>query len=163
MDLTIGDLVEQTGVAPRTIREYVRLEMLPRPTGLGPAALYTKRHLLLLSAIVRLRAEGMLLEDIKEQLAGMTPQQLARYAPKPPPKPAPEPPPAVEAAVKNEPAAPPKALEMPPHRAGESLPEGPRWVLVSLLPGMALMVRDDAAAIVRRAATEIIDRYGTPG
>jgi hypothetical protein len=43
------------------------------------------------------------------------------------------------------------------------LPDGPRWVLVSLLPGMALMVRDDAAPVVRRAGAEIIDRFGTPG
>jgi hypothetical protein len=42
-----------------------------------------------------------------------------------------------------------------------SLPETPRWGIFPLLPGMALMVREDAAPIVRSAAAEILGRFGT--
>jgi DNA-binding transcriptional MerR regulator len=151
----MNELVAQTGVAARTIREYMRLGILPRPEGYGMAARYSREHLLRLWAIASLRADGFLLDQVKARLAQMTPRQLAKYAPRPPraeeeeaPPPAPEPEPANE-----------KALEKTPAEA-PSLPNATRWVIAPLLPGLALMVRDDASPIVRRAAAEIAERYG---
>ncbi|HEY8039561.1 MAG TPA: helix-turn-helix domain-containing protein [Polyangiaceae bacterium] len=176
MDLTMADLVEQTGVAPRTIREYVRLEILPRPRGTGPAALYSREHLLRLWAIVHFRAEGVQLDEIKKGLARMSLREIARFKPKAP-APTPAPP---EAEAPGQPGAPPplgpdpEHAQLPPRgrapradlagagpHGDEGLPDGPRWAIVALLPGMALMVRDDAPRIVRRAAREIIERYGS--
>src|SRR5579863_4472112 len=89
MEMFISQLVEQSGVAARTIREYIRLGMLPRPTGNGLAAVYGREHLLRLWVIVSLRAQGVLLQDIKGELARMTPREMGRYRPKPPPAAAP--------------------------------------------------------------------------
>ena len=65
MDMTIAQLVEQTGVASRTLREWIRLELLPRPAGNGPAALYSGDHLLRIWAILGLRREGLGLSQTK--------------------------------------------------------------------------------------------------
>jgi DNA-binding transcriptional MerR regulator len=174
MEMTISQLVEQCGVAARTIREYIRLGILPRPKGVGPAALYTREHVRRLWAVVALREQGVLLEDIKGMLATMTPREMAKYEPKPPVAEAPsERPPAADGAQASAGA---HAFEAgagaaPPHRlkgssrqdvelaARTPLP-GQRYSLIPLLPGMVLMVRDDAAEIVRRAAVEIVERYG---
>jgi DNA-binding transcriptional MerR regulator len=46
-------------------------------------------------------------------------------------------------------------------RAGEApLPEGARWVIVGLLPQLALMVGEGASPLVRRVAAEICKEYG---
>jgi len=150
--LPMSVLVDRTGVAPRTVREYIRLGLLPRPEGVGPAALYSREHLQRLWAIQQMQGEGMLLVDIQARMETMTARELSRV--KPPEEPAP-PPPVVPAEPPVE-RAEPVALSVP---EADALPGGSRWLLASLLPGMVLMVRDDAPAIVRRAAAEIIERY----
>jgi hypothetical protein len=40
------------------------------------------------------------------------------------------------------------------------MPEGSRFVLAALLPGLALMVSDDASPLVLRVAREICESYG---
>jgi DNA-binding transcriptional MerR regulator len=167
MDLTMAELVEQSGCAPRTIREYIARQMLPRPRGAGPAAVYTRGHLLRLWAIAKLRQDGMLLDDIKDHLATMSTRDMARCKPQPPGPPAPEaPPPSVDPVLEvspralgaGEPAARRTSLRKAAH--DDALADAPRWLLVSLLPGLALMVRDDAAPVVRNAAAEIVARFG---
>jgi hypothetical protein len=54
----------------------------------------------------------------------------------------------------------PRSGGLPAPSDDAPLPAGPRWALLPLLPGMVLMVREDAASVVKRAASEIIDRYG---
>ena len=181
MDLTISDLVEQTGVAARTIREWIRLDLLPRPSGYGPAALYTKDHLLRIWAVLALRKEGLGLEATKEQLASMSARDLGRYRPKkttaPPgsasgaPSAAPTDPagPPEDVHVGAEPAAvgPGKSAPRLEASAGEgasvssiveALP-GPRYALIQLLPGLVLMVDERVSGITRRTALEIVERY----
>ena len=46
MTYTIQDLVERSGLAPRTIRTYCERRLIPRPRGLGPAAKYDEEHML---------------------------------------------------------------------------------------------------------------------
>ncbi|HEY8091370.1 MAG TPA: MerR family transcriptional regulator [Polyangiaceae bacterium] len=174
MDMTIAQLVEQTGVASRTLREWIRLELLPRPAGNGPAALYSRDHLLRIWAILALRRDGLGLADTKEQLAAMSPREMARYRPKR----TPAPPPPAEAGA--DPAAGTPSAEPPAPRIGptaasprlesaagegttltsvlEVLP-GRRYALVQLMPGLVLMVDEGVSGFVRRTALEIVERY----
>jgi len=179
MDYMIGDLVELTDLAPRTIRTYIARKMVPPPVGNGPAAVYGDEHVLRLTAIKRLRAEGRSLDAVQAQLAAMSPAQVRAYVrrtqprePAPPPAPQAAPSPVDPPALDGEPV--PSARSLPPVDHGTratltarawadagSLPETPRWGIFPLLPGMALMVREDAAPIVRNSAAEILARFGT--
>ena len=166
----MADLVEQTSFAARTIREYIRLELLPPPVGSGPAARYTREHLLRLWVIADGRRQGILLADLKVELAKLSLRDMARYRPK---KPAEKAAPGPSPAVATPPVAPPEPepastphprLEAAASHEGRlsrdpGLP-GRQYTLVPLLPGLVLMVDGDAATIVRRAALEIIERYG---
>ena len=67
----IQDLVEQSGVARRTIYFYVQQGLLPPPSGAGLAARYAEEHLLRLRLIPLLRQEGLRLDQIRGRLAGM--------------------------------------------------------------------------------------------
>jgi DNA-binding transcriptional MerR regulator len=162
MDLTIADLIAQSGVAARTIREWIRLGLLPRPQGVGPAALYTRDHLLRVWVICAHRREGIGLEETRKVIATMTPREMARYKPKPP---APEPAPEAAPSPALDPGLDPRRLEAAANDGrqlaqGRALP-GRRYAVVPLLPGLILMVDEDSPSIVRRAALEIVERYGT--
>jgi DNA-binding transcriptional MerR regulator len=161
MDLFMDHLVEQSGVAARTIRHWISLGLLPRPKGAGLGAVYGRDHLLRVWVVAALRREGMRLEDIKTLLATMTPQQMGKYKPKPP------------AAGPAEGAATVPGLDstVPPRLGTAANDEtrlatkdaampGRRYAVVPLLPGLILMLDEEAASIVRRAAVEIIERYG---
>jgi len=168
MDLLIADLAEATGISSRTIRYYVSLGFLPRPTGFGQGARYTRVHLHRLYAIRALRRQGLGLEDIGATLAKMTPREIRGYVPKTPRPPEPEArPPDLQARAETEQARIAEEAKPPPRQAAQTtelsqsgdLPLGARWVIAPLLPGLALMVREDASAIVRRVATEIFEAY----
>lgn len=179
MDYLIGDLVEQTGLAPRTIRTYIARKMVPPPAGNGPAAVYGDEHVLRLTVIKRLRDEGHSLDAIQAALGDMSRAQMRAYVRRTQPR---------EPAKAPEPATPPSPVETPvldgePVPSGRrlpptdgapsvtmtardwtesaSLPDTPHWGIFPLLPGMALMVREDAAPVVRSAAAEILGRFGT--
>jgi hypothetical protein len=179
---TMADLVERSGVSARTIREYIRLNYLEPPAGHGPGAAYTEEQLLQAVCVARLRANRVDWVQIAGQVPGWSLQKLRAYvkktdpvAPAPPAAPPPPAPatPLDPPALEGEPVGPrprlPRSATAPvgdletSFPPDDDLPDGPRWVLVSLLPGMALMVRDDAAPVVRRVAAEIIERFGTPG
>jgi DNA-binding transcriptional MerR regulator len=104
VEYTIEELVERTGVAARTIREHVRLGLLPPPVADGRPKLYSREHVLRLWVIVEGRRQGMRLQDIKAQLETMGPRDMARYEPKASPAPDPAPAPAPEPATRLEPA-----------------------------------------------------------
>jgi DNA-binding transcriptional MerR regulator len=190
MSYIIHHVVELTGVAPRTIRGYIKRGLVPPPAGVGLAAEYDDEHVLRISAVAGLRAQGESLEAIAEQLPGWSPAKLRSFVARwratqsraqqaaaaeasgavaPAPQPVTQAPPAdaagagepvPRAALPREASPGPRPGAVEPGAAGAaSLPDGPRWVLVSLLPGLALMVRDDAAPLVKRAATEIYERY----
>jgi len=128
-------LIEQSGLAARTIRHYVERGLIPRPRGLGPAAEYDEEHLARAVAIARMRARGMSVDAIAEHVRGWTTARFKRYvrdtdpAPEPPPAPAPAPAPppasaparalAPDDAVDGEPVLPPGAPPRARLRGGE--------------------------------------------
>jgi hypothetical protein len=174
MDYWMADLASRSGLSGRTIRNYVRIKLVEGPLGHGPAARYSERAMLQAVCIARMRAGGADWDEVGALVVNGSLAKLRAYVKKTdpvaeaPPAPAPQiPSPVDPPALEAEPVA--RRRQLPPgegarlDRDDAALPEGPRWVLVSLLPGMALMVRDDAAAVVRRSAAEIIERYGSLG
>lgn len=72
----IQELVTLTGVQRRNIYFYVQQGLLPPPVGAGLAARYTEVHLLRLCLLPVLRRKGLKLDQIREQLAGMSAAEM---------------------------------------------------------------------------------------
>jgi DNA-binding transcriptional MerR regulator len=191
MPYTMNDLEARAGVAPRTVREYIRRGLVAPPEKRGPGAEYDDGQLLRTIAVARLRARGEGWEAIKELLDGWSlgrvrafvrktepesqPAALPRSEPPPPPpSPSPAAAPDPEAPVLEGEPVPPRAqlpgagapsdfrIERTAALDDAGIPDGRRYVFCPLLPGLMLLVSDDAAPLVRRVAAEIRDRYGTP-
>lgn len=175
------DLIEQSGLAARTIRHYVERGLIPRPRGLGPAAEYDEEHLARAVAIARMRARGMSVDAIAEHVDGWTTARFKRYVrdtdPAPEPPPAPATAPAPEEPVEGEPVLPSGAPPRARLRGGGDdgsrvdaaidavsddarLPDAPAWRIYSLITGLGLMVDVDAPPVVHVVAREILARYG---
>src|SRR5215471_1357192 len=61
----------------RTIRYYTTLGLIDRPAQMrGRTALYGRRHLLQLVAIKRLQANGLSLQEVQQQLLGLSDTEL---------------------------------------------------------------------------------------
>jgi len=74
---SIKDLEEKTGVKVRTIRFYIKENLVPPPNGTGGGASYDDTHLLSLQVIKVLHESKLKLSGIKEALAGMSPEQMS--------------------------------------------------------------------------------------
>ncbi|HEY8041081.1 MAG TPA: helix-turn-helix domain-containing protein [Polyangiaceae bacterium] len=167
MEYTIHEVVERTGLAPRTIREWTSRGAVARPSGRGPGTRYSEDLVLRLMAVQRFREQGMPMRTIKSELRRMSLAQVAAFlgeplpedeeedaeeAP-PPAPPAPAPPPLPSATA---PGVEPRALA--PAR-GAALPPGQPFVIAWLLPQLGLIVGQNAPPLVRRIAGEIYERY----
>jgi len=173
MRYTMPDLIEYSGLAPRTIRQYINLGIIPRPEGNGGAALYTPRHLELLVAITRMRAQGISLAVCAEEVTRWTHKRLERYLKESEPLPEPPPPPGPAAAAPPKPAPPlppqTEPLPLPPARESKlqkrapdgkgALPDAPTYKFIPILPNLILCVGDRATPLVQRVAAEIYEKY----
>ncbi len=187
MTYTKQDVMARSGLPDRTIRNYIKRGLLPRPVGHGLAAEYDEDHMVRAVTIGRLRAERIQIDAIADQIAGWKTSQFKRFVARtnpdepeeaaPPPASAasasaPAPAPAVSASAPASTHSDDALLGQPVERAPlrtrkqhealtqATLPEAPRWRIYSLLSGMALMVDDGAAPVVQRIAAEILARYG---
>lgn len=73
----LADLERETGVSSRTIRYYITEGLLQPAYGRGPSATYDPDHLLRLRMIQQLKDERLTLNDIKERLSHLTPDDIA--------------------------------------------------------------------------------------
>jgi DNA-binding transcriptional MerR regulator len=73
---SIGELASAAATTPRTIRFYTTEGLLPPPLTEGRNAIYTQSHRRRLRLIQRLKAAYLPLSAIKEQLAGLTDDQV---------------------------------------------------------------------------------------
>jgi Ca-activated chloride channel family protein len=80
MSFSIGDLADQAGVTPRTIRYYVELGLLLPPTGTGNRATYGPEHLDRLMTIKKLQMRRLSLDEIRAYLAEAEGADLAQGA-----------------------------------------------------------------------------------
>jgi DNA-binding transcriptional MerR regulator len=182
MRYTINDLVEQSGLAPRTIRKYIALGVIPRPDGNGGGALYTDHHLELVIAISRMKAQGLSLAVAVQELSTWSEPRLRRYLadtepkePAPPPKPAASPEPPRPPPLPEPGGAPrlPGHWEDTPRLTGKTrkkgkeagderklaLPAAASFKFIRILPDLFLCLDDDASPLARRMATEIYSAY----
>lgn len=77
---SIGEFAKLTGVTPRTIRYYVELGLLSPPHGTGRVATYGPEHLSRIHTIRKFQAGRLSLDEIRDQLASMTPEDAQRVA-----------------------------------------------------------------------------------
>src|SRR5215217_8366397 len=82
--MTIGELADQAGVTPRTIRYYVEQGLLPTPE-YGRPAEYTEEHLRRLDLIRRLKDQYLPLEEIRDIMQRLTQEQVEDLAREPAP------------------------------------------------------------------------------
>jgi DNA-binding transcriptional MerR regulator len=177
MPYTKQDLVEQSGLASRTIRNYIKRGLIPPPIGHGLGATYGEEHMARAVAIGRMRAQRLPVDAIAERVAEWTTAKFKRFVAAtepPPPAEAPndeaKPPPApslilgltaaVSAPTVASFAAPPTALQDSEPIGDLALPAGPSFRIVPLLPGLGLIVESGASGIVQRVAAEICAKYG---
>lgn len=73
---TIEELGDATGITPRTIRYYTTEGILPPPESRGRYALYANEHLHRLQLIVRLKSAFLPLHAIKEQMEGLSYEEV---------------------------------------------------------------------------------------
>jgi DNA-binding transcriptional MerR regulator len=73
---SIGELATAAATTPRTIRFYTAEGLLPPPLTEGRNAIYTETHRRRLRLIQRLKAAYLPLSAIKEQLTGLTDEQV---------------------------------------------------------------------------------------
>lgn len=135
VSLSIHELSERTGVAPRTIRCYIAWRMLPRVDVRGRATRYGREHFVRLLFIKRALDNGGGRGWIRAELRKRSLESLEE-----------------ELGL----VAPPTG---PSHAAEDALVAAERWARVPLLPGLDLVLRDDAAPMVRRIAREIQRAY----
>jgi DNA-binding transcriptional MerR regulator len=186
MSYTKQDVMELSGLADRTIRNYVKRGLLPAPKGHGLAAEYDEEHMVRAVAIGRMRAQGDPIDVITERIAEWKTAQFKRFvaktepaapeapvelespapmAPEPPlPAPAarPEPSPALQevGAQRGEPARTLRRSARHEAIADDELPDAPCWRIYSLITGIGLMVDVNAPPVVQCIAAEILARYG---
>src|SRR5437868_14346256 len=72
---TLAELAEASGIPARTIRFYIARGLLNGPLKAGRGASYTAEHLERLEEIKRLQAEGRVLNEIAQIVAGGPPGQ----------------------------------------------------------------------------------------
>jgi DNA-binding transcriptional MerR regulator len=76
--MTIQELADRAAVTTRTIRYYVEQGVLP-PPGRGRPSEYTGEHLRLLDLIRRLKEQYLPLEEIRDMLHRLTPDQVEEF------------------------------------------------------------------------------------
>ena len=67
-DLSLDEIVEQSGLSARTVRYYQSEGILPSPRKVGRDAVYSAAHLERLEQIAELQARGLKIEAIKQLL-----------------------------------------------------------------------------------------------
>jgi DNA-binding transcriptional MerR regulator len=167
---TMADLEARSGVSARTIRDYIRSKFVEPPRGHGPGATYTEEQLLRVTLIARLRARKTGWDIIGDRLGSWSLQKMRAFVRQTDPPAPPSAAPAQEPAVEGEPVAPAEAprhpeadttteLDVTPDRREGELPGGAHFVMAPVLPGLALLLRHDAAPLVKRIAREILEKY----
>lgn len=138
---TMDGLAAASGVPARTLRQWIRMRLLPKPAGRGRAARYGDEHLLRARAVRHLRRAKVSVPKIRARLGGLDEGALRALVP-PPPR---------VMSVDGVPPPPPA-------------PSYPRtsWELVTLLDGLVLMVNPQRGPALQRIADDIFRHYGPP-
>ena len=152
----VATLARLAGIMPRTVRDYVRAKVIPKPPARGPATRYGDEHLVRIRAArYLLSRDRMTLAEVRARFAKMTLAQIEALVPR---WEAPD-------AAPVEPVAPSPGGHVAPDAPNDAAtantgPLGDRWERVELFPGLELLMRSGSAPFIERIAREIRDRYG---
>ena len=156
----MADLEARSGLKARTIRDYIRQGFLLPPRGHGLAAVYDEEQLLRITFIARMRAKREGWDVIGERLGSWSLKKLRAFCDRTDPPAGGEgdapAPPHPEAGTTTE-------LAVPGGAPADGLPGGASFVMAPVLPGLALLLRHDAAPLVKRIAAEILAKYAATG
>jgi DNA-binding transcriptional MerR regulator len=180
MRYAMGEMSARSGLTARTIRTYIAEGYLDPPEGRGRGATYSEEQFLSLLVIARTRAQRLGWPEVVDRLRRWSLDEKRAFV-------ATTEPPAEDASeegmadggddVSGEeggarrpgdgagvapPAAPGHPARGGAPSSGDGLPAGTSFVLAEVLPGLSLVVRHDAAPVVRRVAAEILARYAAP-
>jgi len=136
---TIEALEAATGVHGRTLRSWIRRNLLPKPNGKGTASRYDARHLVRARVIKRLRGQRQSLNAIRAQIKALSEPELLALLPREP-----------RAVSADGVPVPPPAPTYP----------SVMWEVVTLMDGMMLLVNSQGGPALRRIADEIYRYYG---
>jgi DNA-binding transcriptional MerR regulator len=136
---TIQTLEAATGIQRRTLRSWIRENLLPKPLGKGRRALYDVRHLVRARVVKQLRDQGKSLRAIRAQIKMLSEAELMTLLPREP-----------RAVTAEGVPMPPPATTYP----------SVMWEVVPLMDGMMLMVDSRGRAGLRRIVEEIYRYYG---
>jgi DNA-binding transcriptional MerR regulator len=176
MIYTMAELEALTGLTARTIRDYIRHGYLAPPASRGPNATYDEEQMLRVVTIARMRAQGKRWDEVADRLKSSSLAKLRAFVRQTEPKqPSPPTPPPSEGsagfpALEGEPVVPglpPRHPEAGTTTELDVLGKGPdgassdgtRLVMAPVLPGLVLLVNEDAAPLVKRVAAEILAKY----
>lgn len=136
------------GVTRAGVHYYVQRKVLPRPEGRGRGRIYGEEHLVRLRAARTLRAQGLLIDDMRFRLDRASPQELHALAAALPGTPTTAP-------------APPAPTPQPSAAASSSSPPcaSQHWERIELIPGLEIHFRSDGGPLLGRLAGEIHARY----
>ena len=174
MTYTMPELEALTGLTARTIRDYIHHGYLAPPSGRGPGATYNEEQMLRVVTIARMRAQGKGWTEIIRRLNTSSLAKLRAFVQETDPQePAASAPsaasdgsPVLEGEPVRRPLPPrhPEAdttTELDVLNDGDTagLPAGKRLIMAPVLPGLVLLVNEDATPLVRRVAVEILATY----
>ncbi|HEX2730156.1 MAG TPA: MerR family transcriptional regulator [Polyangiaceae bacterium] len=144
----IADLAQLTGLSPRLITHYVATHLVEAPEFHASDTRYQRVHLLRLLAVRPLKAQGLKIAALRARLNDWGAPGVEEFVRGLPlsdvvrralgwveaPKLSPQPDPAVAVI-------------------------GERWQRVVILPGLELLLRDDARPIVREVAARVLEQF----
>lgn len=152
----MADIEARSGLKARTIRDYIRQGWLKGPVGHGLAAVYTEEQLLRVTFIARMRARKEDWPTIGECLGKWSLKKLRAFVEETDPPAQAD---GTEAAPPHPEAGTTTELDVTGGTPDGGLPAGAHFVVAPVLPGLVLMLRHDAAPLVKRIASEILARY----
>ena len=166
-DYSLADLQKLTGYSGRAIARYIAMGLVPRPKQAGSRTRYSREALGRLLAIAKLRREDKKgTPTVDYVLRDLTDEEVEAYAEAGDPlrsTVATAPVPLPQTAVRENDLQTPALVPSPSVAATPLLPACPtqRWLRISLIPGLELMVHEGGGDLVARLAREIVARYGT--
>jgi DNA-binding transcriptional MerR regulator len=135
---TVDEVCAAAGIVPRTLKRWVAAGVVAAPTFRGRATRYDARQLAQARVARAMLSKGARLSAIAKVTSRATLEELHRITPPPVP-----PPPEAQAVAR------PEIEGMTPLR------------MLELLPGLSLLLREDATPFVEGVAAEIVARYRT--
>jgi DNA-binding transcriptional MerR regulator len=81
-DYTLDELAKKSGLSLRTLRFYMQEGLLQGPDSRGKFARYSSQHLERLALIQRLKSMRLPLQEIRQILDGMSPEEIQQFCQK---------------------------------------------------------------------------------